>query len=67
MDFAVFMDHRVKIKESEMKDKYWDFARELSKQWNIRVTMIPIVISVLETVPKDLERGWKSRKQEDES
>ena len=27
--FAVPADHRVKLKESEMKDKYLDFAREL--------------------------------------
>ena len=29
MDFRVPVDHRVKIKESEMGDKYQDFAREL--------------------------------------
>ena len=29
MDFAVLADHRVKLKESEKRDKYQDFAREL--------------------------------------
>ena len=29
MDFAVLADHRVKLKESEKRDKYLDFAREL--------------------------------------
>ena len=28
MDFAVSTDHRVKLKESEKKDKYRDFTRE---------------------------------------
>ena len=31
MDFAVPDDHRVKLKESEKKDKYLDLARELKK------------------------------------
>ena len=44
MDFAV---KRVKLKESEKKDKYLDFARELKKLWNRKVTVIPIVIGAL--------------------
>ena len=35
VDFAVTADHRVKLKESEKKDKYPDFARELKKLWNM--------------------------------
>ena len=31
MDFAVLADHRVKLKKSEKKDKYLDFAWELKK------------------------------------
>ena len=31
MDFAIPEDHRVKLKESEKRDKYLDFARELKK------------------------------------
>ena len=29
VDFAVLADHRVKLKESEKRDKYQDLAREL--------------------------------------
>ena len=29
MDFAVPADHRIKLKEWEKKDKYFDLAREL--------------------------------------
>ena len=64
MDFAVPADHRVKLKESEKKDKYLDLAKELKKQWNMNLTVIPIVIGAIGTVTKgliqrleDLERG----------
>ena len=40
----------IKLKESEKKDKYLDFARELKKLWNMKVTIIPIVISAFSTV-----------------
>ena len=34
VDFAVPADHRIKLKESEKKDKYLAFARKLKKPWN---------------------------------
>ena len=43
MEFAVLANHRVKLRESEKKDKYLDLARELIKLWNVKVTIIPIV------------------------
>ena len=56
MNFGVPADHRVKIKESKKRDKYLDLARELRKLWNQKLTVIPIVISMLGMVPKGLER-----------
>ena len=50
MDFTVSAGCRVKLKESEKKDKYLDLARELKKLWNMKVTFIPIVIGDLGTV-----------------
>ena len=44
VDFTVPTDHRIKLKESEKKDKYLDLARELKKLWNMKVTIIPIAI-----------------------
>ena len=44
VDFAIPVDARIKLKESEKKDKYVDLARELKKLWNMEVTIIPIVI-----------------------
>ena len=47
----------MKIKESEKRDKYLDFAWELRKLWNMRVAVIPITIGAVEIVSKDLKRG----------
>ena len=52
VDFAVSVDHRVKLKESDKKDKYLDLAGELKKLWNIKVTVLSIVIGALGTVTK---------------
>ena len=57
MDFAVPADHRIKLKESEKKDKYLDLARELKKLWNMKVTIIPIAIGAFGTVTKELLKG----------
>ena len=62
MDFAVPADHRVKIKENKKIDKYLELAGELKKMWNMRLIVIPIVIGVLGTVPKGLERGLEELK-----
>ena len=45
------------IIECEKRDKYLDFARELKKQWNMKVTIIPIVIGVFGTETKGLLKG----------
>ena len=57
MDFAVPADHRVKLKESEKKDKYFDLAWEFKKIWNMKVTIIPIVFGAFCTVTKGLLKG----------
>ena len=56
VDFAVPADHRIKLKEWE-KDKYLNFARELKKLWNMKLTVIPIVIGAFATVTKGLLKG----------
>ena len=57
VDFAVPADHRIKLKESEKKDKYLDLVRELKKLWNMKVTIIPIVIGAFGSVTKGLLKG----------
>ena len=46
-DCAVPADHRVKMKEIEKKEKFLEIDRELKKLWNMKVTVIPIIIRAL--------------------
>ena len=57
MDVAVLADHGVKLKEDEKRDKDVDLDRELKKLWNMKVTMIPIVIGALGLILKWLVKG----------
>ena len=49
VNVAVPADHKVKLKENE--------KRELEKLWNMKMTVIPIVIDALGTVTKGLVQG----------
>ena len=60
--FAVPVDHGIKLKEYEKKDKYLDLARELIKLYNMKVTIIPIVIGAFSTVTKGLLKGLEDLK-----
>ena len=62
MDFAVAVNHRMKIKESEKIDIYQDLVREL-KMWNMKVMVIPIVVGALETVSKSLKKTLKIKRR----
>ena len=57
MDFAVLVDHRVKVKECEKRDKYPDLTGELKKLCNMKVMIIPIVIGALGTATKGIIQG----------
>ena len=60
-DFVVSAEHRVKIKESEKRDKYIDLARELKKKlWNMKVTVKLIVAGVLKAIPEWLVKDMES-------
>ena len=54
VDFAVPDDHRVKLKESKKRDKYHDFAKELNKIWNMKMTEVPTVKCAFSTVTEEL-------------
>ena len=47
-NFAVPADHKIKLKECEKKDKYFNFDRKLKKLFNMKVTI---------TVTKELLKG----------
>ena len=57
VDFAVSADHGIKLKECEKKDQYLDLAWELKKLWNMKVTILPILISALGTITKRSSNG----------
>ena len=62
-DFAVPVEHRMKIKN----DRYLDLARELKKHlWNMNATLIPTVVGSLGTVPNGLEKRRESCRPEEE-
>ena len=52
----------MKLKEYEKKDKYLDLARELKKLWNMKVTIVPIVIGAFGTITKGLLKGLEDLK-----
>ena len=54
--FYLPVNHNVKIKESEKRDKYLDQARELRLLRNMRITVIPILIGALGTASKGVKR-----------
>ena len=56
-DFTVPADHSVKLKKGEKRDKYLDLTRELKKLWNMKVTVIPMVVDALGKIPKGLVKG----------
>ena len=62
VDFAVRADYRVKLKQNKYKDKYLNLVRGLKKLWNMKVTVIPIVIGALVTVTKNWNKDFKTWK-----
>ena len=62
VDLAVPVNHRVKMKVNEMRDKYLNLGRKLKKLWN-KVLVIPIVTDMLGTVPKRLEKRLEEKEE----
>ena len=59
VDFAVPADHKIILKECEKKDKYLDLPRELKTLWNMKVTIVPVVIGAFGTITKGLLKTLK--------
>ena len=57
VDFAVPAHPRINLKECEKKNKNLDPPKELKKLWNMKMTIIPIVIGAFGTVTKGLLKG----------
>ena len=57
----------MKIEESKNINEYCDLARETKKLWDMKVTVIPILVGVPGTVSKSLEKDWRNLKPKEES
>ena len=55
IDFAIPMDHRVKVKEDNKVETYMDLAAEVRRQYRVKTEIVPIVLGALGTIPKRLE------------
>ena len=60
IDFIILYDTRVDDKEVEKIEKYLDLARELKKVWNMKVTVVPLVVGALGNPAKALEKRLKT-------
>ena len=52
LEWQILSRLKIMIKEEEKSDKYLDFAREMKKLRNKKMTVIPIVIAALGTFTK---------------
>ena len=53
VDFAIPADNNI-IKKEKEKEKYQDLKWEVMKLWNLKTSVIPIVIGALGTISKNL-------------
>ena len=67
MDFAVPVDHRVKVKESEKNRQILKTCQRTKKMRNMKVTVIPIVVVCFERSLKAWKGNWNSWKSKEES
>ena len=56
VDFAVPYDTKVNTKEVEKIEKYQGLARELRKLWNMKVSIIPVIVGALGTTQKNISK-----------
>ena len=59
MDIAVPWDANIEIEYREKIDHYKDLAIELSRIWQKRVTIIPIIVGSLGCVKSNLDKALK--------
>ena len=60
IDFTKPYDTRVEDKKVEKIEKYLDLRRELKKVWNMKVTVVQLVVGALGTPAKPLEKRFNT-------
>ena len=56
IDVAIPGDYRINMKENEKILNYADLKLEISRMWNCKTTVIPIIIGALGSIPKGLKK-----------
>ncbi|KAI5720738.1 hypothetical protein M8J77_011121 [Diaphorina citri] len=59
IDVSVPCDANLISKEAEKKLKYRTLAIEVSKMWNLKTIIVPVIIGALGTIPKTLGENIK--------
>ena len=59
IDFAVPADSRVEEREKDQIEKYQDLGRELRKIWNVKVTIVPLVVGSFGATPEQFGNRYK--------
>ena len=59
IDFAVPGDSRIEEKKKDKIEKYQGLGRKLQKIWNIKVKIVPLVVSSLGAIPKQFGNRLK--------
>ena len=62
VDLALPADLRLKVKESEKKDRYLEFARELKRLWKLKVTIMPVIFGLLSRITKEIAKRLEELK-----
>ena len=60
MDIAVPGDQNIKVKDLEKITKYQDLRLQVQKLWDVKATVIPIVVGALGRVSEKLENHLKT-------
>ena len=56
VDFTVPADPDIEITQKRKIENYQDLKRELQKLWNLKTSIVAVVIGALETIPNSLEK-----------
>ena len=54
IDFTFPGDGRIEEKDKDKIEKYQNLGRELQKIWNVKLTMIPLVVGSVGAIPEQL-------------
>ena len=55
INIAVATDQNIKVKKLEKITKYQDLGLQMKRLWDVKTTVIPIMVGALEAVSEELE------------